>query len=265
LVWMPSSIPEDLFEDLKLFLVESKTLDSTDADIYVLGLKKGAITSGDVLEARITPRQSTAGDHLRRLSNAGFFDSVLAEDNRKGKGRARAYKAAPPEAVLKDALDMHQRLNSILGKIMEHSELLSEAVQVDGEIWLIRPQKTAMKRASAMLQNAKKSIKIYGHDCTWFNDFSVNSGLAKAASGKVKVHAIATNPDVQTMKGLRGLGVTVAQTKTPCVPFCLIDDIHLLLPCKGGALENEYFIISTRQRYLVDCFVKVFEGMEKPE
>lgn len=264
-VWMPAIEQADPFNDLMMLLVKAGTLDKTDASIYILGLKKGIITSGDIVDAQITPRQTTAADHLRKLFNAGYFESTLGEGNRKGKGRAREFRATPPDTVLKDLLEMYQGVNQVLEKIKEHRELLSEAHEGDDEIWVIKPQKVALQKAALTMQNAKKSIKIYGHDCTWYNISSISAALSRVKKNKVGIYVTATDPEERTGKGLARMGIDIKRTSAMNIPFCLIDDSVLLLPCKGGVLENEYFVIATRQKYLVDNFVQMFEGMNKFE
>jgi hypothetical protein len=260
---MQASAVADPFNDLKQFLIKAGTLEETDANIYVLGLKKGIITSGDVVDAQILPRQTTAADHLRKLFNSGYFEGILAEENRKGKGRARKFKAALPEAVLKDLLEMYQGLNTILGKIREHREILAEAGETDDEVWLIRPQKMVIQKTALMIQGAKQSVKLYGHDCTWFKDTSINTALGKASKNQVHIIAVATAPDEKIIKGFKRIGVEIKQTSSVSIPFCLIDDSILLLPCRGGVLENEYFAIATRQKYLIGNFIQMFNGIKE--
>lgn len=263
---MAPSESRDPFNELKKFLIEAVKLEEKDAAIYILGLRKGIITSGDVIDAHIVPRarQNTAGDHLRRLRHDGYFESGPEEENRRGKGRARKYKATPPEIVLKEPLELYKGLNQILGEIDEHREVLSETSELDEDIWILKSQKIGMQQFASMIRGARKSIKIYSHDCTWFEEPSVSNALRNAKQNKVGIQVFATNPDERIVKGLKKIG-DIARTKTRFVPFCIVDDSILLLPCKGGVFANEYFVVSTRQKYLVDNFVETFNSLQKSE
>jgi sugar-specific transcriptional regulator TrmB len=260
---MASAEQKDPFDALMAFIIEAGKLEKTDAAIYILGLKKGVITSGDIVDASIISRQTTAGDRLRKLSNAGYFEAVLKELNRRGQGRARKFKASPPQVVLRELLEMYQGVNQVLETVNEHREVLSEADPPDDEIWLIKPQKTAMHQVATVIGNAQTSVKIYSHDCSWFRVAAITNALVKARGNKIKISVIATNPNEQIEKWLKKIGGDLQNTKLPCVPFCVVDDATLFLPCAGGVLGNDYFVIKTKQRYLVDDFVEMFETMKK--
>src|SRR5439155_20898303 len=56
------------------------TMDSTDADIYVLGLERGSVTSSDVVkDVKGFNNPTTAKEHLDRLTREGFFEQTAGE------------------------------------------------------------------------------------------------------------------------------------------------------------------------------------------
>lgn len=260
---MATAEQTDPFDVLMAFIIEAGKLGKKDASIYTLGLKKGVITSGDIVDANIIPRQSTAADRLRKLANAGYFEPELKDADSRGKGRARKFRASPPETVLSELLDMYHGVNQVLETLNEHREVMSEADPVDDRIWLMKPQKAAMRQAAAIIENAQTSVKIYSHDCSWFRITAITNALKKASDNNVSVTVIATKLAEQTTKWLTKTGAAIHTTDFPSVPYCLIDDSTLLLPCNGGVLGNDYQIIKTRQNYLVKCFLEMFETIIK--
>ena len=252
---------KDPFADLMALLVETHRLDEDDAKIYVLGLKKGIITSGNIVKEKIISRQPTASDRLRRLTNEGYFECTLDEQKMRGKGHTKKYKAIPPEVVLQDYLRNYGEIHACIEKIKEHRELLSETTELENEIWLLKPQKVAMNRTATMIRSAKQNVKIFSHDCTWFYDTEIKDSLGRAISNKVPVQLFATEADERITNGLKKMGISLIKSSAVCLPFCLVDDSLLLLPCSGGVLSTEYFVISTRQKYLVDNFIGIFNSL----
>ena len=81
--------------------------------------------------------------------------------------------------------DENARANTILGKIREHREIFAETSESDDELWLVRPQRMVIQKTASMIQGAKRGIRLYGHDCTWLRDASINAALAKANKNHV--------------------------------------------------------------------------------
>jgi sugar-specific transcriptional regulator TrmB len=256
-----SETQENPFDVLLSFLIEAGKLNEIDAKIYVLGLKKGIITSGEVVKERILSRQTTVGDRLRRLANDGYFERTLDEPKLRGKGHARKYKAIPPEVALSSFLEKYQGIHDCIEKIKESRELQSETTELENEIWLIRPQKVAMSRVAAFIRSARQSVKIFSHDCSWFQISEIKDSLQIIASNKVPVQIFATKADEKIDKALKKIGIHLLKTAATYIPFCLIDDSLLLLSCLGGLLSNEYFVISTKQKYLVNNFAETFNSI----
>lgn len=255
-----SEAERDPFSELISFLTEATSLDDTDARIYALGLKKGIITSGDVVDEKLIPRQTTAADRLRRLANKRFFEHTLDEPRMRGKGHAKKYRAIPPQAALRDLLERYSGIQACIEKIKEHRELLSETAKLEDEIWLLKSQKVAINRVAAIIGSAKESVKIFSHDCTWHSNERIRKSLSKVVANRVNVEIFATEPNERIVKGLEKMGIPVTKISVAYLPFCLIDNSLLLLPCKGGTLSTEYFVILTRQKYLVDNFIKTFNS-----
>lgn len=250
----------DPFVELVSFLTEASKLDEIDARIYTLGLKKGIITSSDVVKEKLISRQTTAADRLRRLANEKYFECTLDEPKMRGKGHARKYRAIAPDVALQDFLEKYRGIHACIEKIKEHRELLSETTELENEIWLLKRQKVAVNRVATIIRSAKKSIKIFSHDCTWYDHARIKDSLVKAISNKVSIELFATEPNERIIRGLKKIGIPVNKIPVAYLPFCLVDDSLLLLPCTGGLLSTEYFVILTRQKYLVDNFLKTFSS-----
>ena len=247
------------FMMVRTFLITSGKLDEKDATIYALGLKKGTITSSDVVEATGL-RQSTSGNRLKRLASRGFFEVTphVGEAPASGRGYPRKYRVLNPRMVLKDLLDGFRELSPALDLIDQHLEVLAESKAEEGELWMIQPQKIALRKTSAILKGAERTIKICGHDCTWFQDDGIRNALKDATSRGVAVQVLATNPDKKTVKGLVNINTELYLHDFPCIPFCLVDDFILILPKKGGTLRMQYYLISTTDRYIVDNFSHMY-------
>ena len=118
--------------------------------------------------------------------------------------------------------------------------------------------RVALRRGSVMLRGAERSIKIYGHDCTWCNDESIMNALKDAASKGILVQVLATGPDEGVAKVLMNIKVELYVIDFPGIPFCLIDDSMLIIPRKEGTLQTQYSIISTNDKYMVDHFGNLY-------
>lgn len=258
-----SETHRDPLKELITHLVEADRLDITDARIYVFGLKKGIITSGDVFDEKIVLRQTTAADRLRRLASKGYFQRTPDEPRMHGRGHAKKYRAIPPEEALYDFLQKYDKIQDCIEKIKESRELLartSEETRLEDEISLLKPQKVAVSRVAKIIQSAKQSIKIFSHDCTWFDHPKINESLVMASSNKVTIQIFATEADKRIVKNLKKMGVSIKKISVAYIPFCLVDDSMLLLPCIGGTLSTEYFVILTGQKYLVENFIATFNS-----
>jgi len=244
---------------VKTFLAASGKLDELDATIYALGLKEGTITSSDVALATGL-RQTTSGDRLRRLASKGFFEVTphVGKAPASGRGHPRKYRVVHPRIVLEDLLKRYDELQPALEIIDQHLEVLAESTEQEGDLWLIWPQKIALKEGSAMLRGAERSIKIYSHDCTWFWDEGIKNTLKDAISRGVTVQVLATNPDRKIARGLASINAELYILDFLGPPFCLIDDFLLLLAKREGTLRVQYSLISTNEGYLVDNFSKMY-------
>lgn len=250
---------DDPFLLLKKFLATSGTLDEVGATIYALGLKKGIITSSDVAEATGL-RQPTSGGRLKRLASKGFFELTphVGETPASGRGYPRKYRVVHPRIVLKDLFDMFGMLLPKMDIIDQHLEVQAEHTSEEGNLWLLRPQKVALRRGSVMLRGAERSIKIYGHDCTWCNSENILNALKGAVSKGISVQVLATKPDKKIAKVLMGMQAELYILDFPGIPFCLIDDSILIVPRKEGTLQTQYSIISTNDKYMVEHFGKLY-------
>jgi sugar-specific transcriptional regulator TrmB len=244
---------------VKAFLTISGKLDEMDATIYALGLKEGIITSSDVAMATGL-RQTTSGDRLKRLASKGFFEVTphVGETPASGRGHPRMYRVVHPRIVLGDVLKINDELRPALDIIDQHLEVIAESAGQEGDLWLIQPQKIALKKASTMLRGAERSIKIYSHDCTWFWDEEIKNAMKDAISRGVTVQVLATNPDRKIAKGLASMNAELYILDFQGPPFCLIDDFLLILPKREGTLHMQYSLISTNARYLVDNFCEMY-------
>lgn len=244
---------------VRMFLVTSGKLDEKDATIYALGLKKGTITSSDVAEATGL-RQTTSGNRLRRLASKGFFEVTphVGEAPASGRGYPRKYRVIHPRMVLKDLLVGFNELGPALDLIDQHLEVLAESKVEEGELWLIQPQEMAFRKASAILRGAERTIKIFGHDCTWFRDEGIRNTLKDAVSRGVTVQVLAINPDKTAARGLVNINAELYLHDFPCIPFCLVDDFLLILPKRGGTVWMQYYLIFTTDRYIVDNFSRMY-------
>jgi len=250
---------DDPFVLLKKFLAASGTLDESDATIYALGLKKGTITSSDAAEATGL-RQTTSGGRLKRLASKGFFEVTphVGETPASGRGYPRKYRVVHPRIVLKDLFDMFETLLPKMDIIDQHLEVQAESTSEEGNLWLLRPQRVALRRGSVMLRGAERSIKIYGHDCTWCNGKNIMNALKDAAAKGILVQVLATNPDKKVTKVLMSIKAELYVLDFPGIPFCLVDDSILIMPRKEGTLQTQYSLIFTNDKYMVEHFGKLY-------
>lgn len=242
---------------LKQFLVESGKLDEPDASIYILGLNMGVITSRDVINEMSGITQSTAGEHLNKLANEGYFKRTPSEgsDYKGGRGHVIKYAVIAPKLKLKELFGLYDEIKANIGRIDEHLEVLADNKTETGEdIWIIKPFKIALQEICKYIRGASISIKIYSHDCHWFEDSELMKSIKTVLDKKIPVEII-TNSIKKNMAGeMRNMGVKLKRTRTRHVSFCLIDDSLLLLPLKTEKLSNQYIALALSNRHFIaDC------------
>lgn len=153
---------------------------------------------------------------------------------------------------------MFKKLLPKLDIIDQHLEIRAESTGEEGDLWLLRPQRVALRRGSVMLRGAEHSIKIYGHDCTWYNDRGILNALKNVTSRGILVQVLATNPNKKVVKHLTNIKAELYVLDFPGLPFCLIDDSILIMPRKEGTLQTQYSLIFTNDKYMVDHFGRLY-------
>lgn len=249
---------KDLFEELHSFLVTTEKLDPTDASIYVLALKKGIIRSSDVSDEFPKIRLNAAIARLKALAERGFLE-VAPKETISKRPYAMSFKAIHPRTALKDIVEKAIELPNLLGRYDEHWEFLAENLDQGTGIWLAKSAKVAIALGASMISGAKKEIKIYCHDCSWFEYMDIQSALEDALTNKVSVSVIADGAHVRIAKKLMEMGISLyscGNFKGP--PFCIIDNCWLILPAQTGTLSKKYSSVRTNNKYLVDHFASLF-------
>ena len=256
-----SSLSEekDLFSKLHSFLVTTGKLDETDANIYVLALKKGVIKSSDVSEefSRIRPNAAIA--RLKGLAKKGLLEVAPKETIGK-RPYGMIFKAIHPRTALKDVVEKSLELPHLLERYNEHWEILSEKPAQDTKIWLTKSAKAAKRIGCSMLGGAKQEIKIYCHDCSWFEILDIQTSLETAVANGVTVVVIANNPPKHIVEKLTQTGISLYICESSYgLPFCIIDNCWLFLPTQSGILSKQYCAIRTNDKYMVDNFANLFD------
>src|SRR2546425_1907364 len=161
---------EELVQFLKLHLGYKED----EASVYLVALEKESVTSGSVCKLIPDLRPSSAKDILDRLSTKGLLTHTPRKPEPSGKEPGRGYtthyKIVPPDEAFAGFSGEYQKFKSNLDKIGEHLEIRSESEPHSSEIWLTQPPKIASRQAAGLIKSATKSIKIYGHDCSWLGD-----------------------------------------------------------------------------------------------
>jgi hypothetical protein len=250
---------EDLFRTLHSFLVATGKLDTTDASIYVLALNKGVINSSDVSDEFPNIRSNTAIARLKTLAKKGFLESVSRETSSR-RPYAVTFKAVHPRIALKEVLQKTLELPGLLSQYDEHWEILAENPRQDTEVWLSKSEKVATSIGASILSGAKQEVKIYAHDCSWFNNFDIQQSLADARSNGATVSVVAHNPGKDIAISLVDLKVALYKCEE-CFgpPFCIVDKNWLFLPVQSGTLSKQFSALRTNDQYLINNFLSLFE------
>lgn len=252
---------EPFLEQFKLSLRSNGKMSPDEIEVYILGLKKGIITSTDIEENIPHLRLTTAGGILKRLSNMGFFKFLPDSDSIKkgGRGKVKKYKVIPPGVALRPAIEEQKRMTKVIEKIdeyLEFSEVKSDTV--DDDLWVTRHEDAAISTFANGIRKATQSIKIYSHDCSWANAPDVMNALRDCQYRNIPVHVVASNPGKREKENLKKLSLKLNFTKVYTSPFIIIDDTLLMLPYKRSALGSRYSLMETRNKYWVENHMKLF-------
>lgn len=251
---------KDLFKELDSFLVTIGKLDPKDASIYVLALKKGVIKSRDVYdEFGIRPNAAIA--RLKALTNLGMLE-VAPKETAKMHPYSKCFKAINPRIALKDIVKRSMDLPHLLERYdMYEEEILAESPIQPTEIWIAGSAKAAIRIGASMFSGAKQEIKIYCHDCSWFDEYiDIQESLEDVAKNSISISVIADCPPENTARELTEMGVkfyTCRDFRGPT--FCIIDGCWLLLPTQTGTLSKQYSVLRTNDKYIVDEFINLFK------
>ncbi len=254
-----------ILEELRRFLTNRLHYTDDEASVYLLALEKGTITSGDVSRRLPKIRTSTAKDILERLYGRSLLQQTPRKPETSGKTAGRGYvsyyRVIPPDQAFSDHFQEYAKFKANIEKIGEHLEIRSESDPHNSDIWLTRQQKIAAAQGAGIIRAAKRSLKIYGHDCSWLNDLEVRDAVVTAPSRGVRVELIATNLTGALLKVVATRGIKPKQTRFVTVPFCLVDGYHLLIPHAGGDYGSEMGLISTTNQSLAGNFLKMFDEL----
>lgn len=250
---------KDIFKELYSFLVTTGKLRPKDANIYVLALKKGIIKSSDVSNEFPKIRPNAAIARLKDLADRGLLE-VAPKETVSKRPYGMNFKAIHPRIALEDVVKKTLELPKLLERYDEHWEILAEKPIQDTEIWFAKSVRAARNIGASMLGGAKKEIKIYSHDCSWFEKIDIQTALENAVSNGVAVAIVADNPPKKIAEKMIEMGISMSCCKN-CygLPFCIIDKRWLFLPTQSGTLSKQYSAIRTNDKYMVDNFVSLFE------
>jgi sugar-specific transcriptional regulator TrmB len=250
---------QELFKQIEACLVATG-FDQTDARIYVLALNKGTVDSSDVADEFPEIRQTTAVERLKHLAKKGFLELISRETSSK-RPYAMEFKAIHPRTALEETLEKTKELPRLLELYDEHWDFLSENPKQDDETWLAKSEKIGTRIGASVIRGAKHEIRIYSHDCSWFQYNDIQTSLEKALSNGASVTVIAHNPESVIAKNLQGLGVSLYACKNRFgPPFCIVDRDWLFLPIQTGTLSKQFTSLRTNNRYLLDNFLSLFEN-----
>lgn len=245
------------FDRIRRFLTKCGIMDESEASIYVLGLEKGVLTTRMVQETQGI-RQSTAGDRLRRLSKAGYFEETPPKGG--GRGRARKFRVVSPRTALSEILVGFRGFEEDLALVDEHLELLGD-IEPEEEVWISSPQNVALKSLKDLVESATDSIQISSHDCTWLEEPELASALRLATEKNVQVTVLANRlgKEVTREKFSAVKIIEILESKTKGPAFLIVDSKTIVLPLKQRGISSEYHGLKITNKDLVERFLKLFE------
>ena len=248
----------DIFNELRSFLVTTEKLDSKDARIYVLALKRGIVKSSDVSD-QLQIRRTTAIARLKALAKKGFFEFAPKETAKK-RPYGIEFKAVHPRIALEDVVKKAVELPHLLELFDEHWEVLAEKPVQETEMWFAKSPRVARCIGASMLSGAMQGIKIHSHDCSWFEGNDIHISLENAISNGATVTVVASNMPENIAKRLTDIGASLYECKEHYgVPFCLVDNLWLFLPTQYGALSRQYCSIRTNDKYMIENYAGLFK------
>jgi predicted transcriptional regulator len=250
---------KDVCKELTTFLVSIGTLEQIDADLYALALGKGEITSKAVhIEfPKIAP--NNAINYLKKLEDKGFLERSSKETRGKHPYTI-LFKPVHPKMALKKVLENLKSLPGVLGKFDEHWDHLVEGTKQNTEVLQATNERVGFAIGASIIRSAKREIKIYSHDCTWFHNYDLQESIEKALSNNVTVTVIAENPEQSLAKKIIDAHISLRSCGNSFgPPFCLVDEDWLFLPVKSGILSQRFSPIRTNDKYLIHNYRRLFD------
>jgi len=239
-----------------------RILNDTELEIYDFGLRQTILTSSDVAK-HFNIRPSTASNRLKHLTKQGYLEESPRDgaSKRSGKGHAFKYRAVHPKLALRSFISGRMSLEAAVQKIIEPLEITAESASYEGDMWLARAQTLAISEGIRKIDSAQRSIYISGRDCSWLKDPDVKEAITKAAKRKVAVKVAASQLDRGLRSTIKTTGASLVNCPIIGPNFCVIDKSVLLIPYKTSGLNEPYELLLTTHDYLVQGFVKYFEGL----
>jgi hypothetical protein len=233
------------------------TMDSTDADIYVLGLEKGSVTSSDVVKnVKGIKNPTTAKEHLDRLTRGGFFEQTAgeAEGGVGKKGKPIVFRPLPPSLALRQSLAAAEDIIRDMGRLDELLEIGIEPKDED-EVWIIKEEDAALGRLGNAVQQASSEILANCRDGSWWEDNVIRKSMVEAVARGVTVRVAARELDPTRRREMADVGIEVSASAIPMAPFFIVDRGTVFLPHCTGRLATRYGAIRLGNRYLVQHLV----------
>jgi hypothetical protein len=250
---------EALPPDFEKGLASVGGLEPVLARVYALGLSRLMITTRDVALFLNCP-QNTAGHHLDKLVEQGYFLVTPATKSGGGRGSGRVFRVVSPRVALADRLEAFSAFSQGIALIDEHLEIQASDRPPSSEIW---------KVASALLPRhlarscgtAVHSIKVACNDLSWAEEPGAVEALVTAKKRGVKVEIFAHGTAKSRRRSLRQRGIRVRNARAKCPVFLLLDSSSLYLPFKEGTIAGRYSALYTSNDYLVKSHEDLFESL----
>lgn len=229
------------------------------AKVYALGLARVVITTRDVARHLGCP-QNTAGHHLNRLVDLGYFVVTPASPSGGGFGTGRRFRVVSPRTALSRRFDAFASFSERVGLIEEHLEVQAANDGPSDEIWKISSRLVARQVIQACL-SARHSIRIASNDVSWLDVPGALESLSAARGRRVRVEVLAGAAAGIRRRRLREKGILVRTLHGGGPVFMLIDDRALYLPFREGAITSRYSALFTMNEYLVRSHLELFRTL----
>jgi len=251
-------------EKIEKFFVSKSLMDTNDAKVYMELWTNGQQTTRQLERNLILP-SSTLQNAKKRLLSKGFIEETPGEGNKRST--PQIFRATSPTDIIDTYLSDAKEIQSLideLGADLEVERPKKEQRRQLSNNWLFirHEEHVSLKTISKKLENAKKSIMIYGTDCDFIG--RVFDILVKKQRNGIRVEIIGTfegERGERSKKLLEKHKINHSITKLKFMPFCIIDENDLMVGIEP--IRGKHSCMFIDNEYAIERYCSLFKGLKE--